>query len=59
MGPYTFARSVPHLSAAPEIPLNAAPGLGAHTREVLEDLLGYEPGEVDQLASDGVVGLPD
>jgi crotonobetainyl-CoA:carnitine CoA-transferase CaiB-like acyl-CoA transferase len=57
VGHYTFARSVPHLSAAPEIPLDAAPALGAHTREVLEGLLGYEPGEVDQMASDGVVGL--
>jgi len=58
VGPYTFARSVPHLSAAPEIPLVAAPVLGAHTREVLEDLLGYEAGEVEMMASDGVVGLP-
>ena len=57
VGPYTFARSVPHLSAAPEIPLEAAPGLGAHTRAVLEDLLGYTPDQVEELASDGVVGL--
>ncbi len=55
VGPYTFARSVPHLSAAPEIPLNAAPALGAHTREVLEELLGYSPSEVDALAEAGVV----
>jgi len=59
VGPFTFARSVPHLSATPEIPLKAAPALGADTREVLEDLLGYAPREVNQLASDGVVGLPD
>jgi crotonobetainyl-CoA:carnitine CoA-transferase CaiB-like acyl-CoA transferase len=57
VGPYTFARSVPHLSAAPEIPLEAAPGLGAHTRTVLEDLLGYTPDQVEELASEGVVGL--
>ena len=55
VGPYTFARSVPHLSAAPEIPLNAAPALGAHTREVLEGMLGYSPSEVDALAGAGVV----
>jgi formyl-CoA transferase len=57
VGPYTFARSVPHLSAAPEIPLRAAPALGAHTREVLEELLGYEGTEVEKLAEAGVVGL--
>jgi crotonobetainyl-CoA:carnitine CoA-transferase CaiB-like acyl-CoA transferase len=59
VGPYTFARSVPHLSEAPEIPLNAAPALGAHTREVLEGLLGYDSGEVDRLAEEGVVQLAD
>jgi crotonobetainyl-CoA:carnitine CoA-transferase CaiB-like acyl-CoA transferase len=57
VGPYTFARTVPHLSAAPEIPLEPAPALGAHTREVLEGLLGYSPQEVDELAGEGVVGI--
>jgi CoA:oxalate CoA-transferase len=57
VGPYTFARSVPHLSTAPEIPLRAAPALGAHTREVLEGLLGYSPSEVDALEGAGVVGV--
>jgi formyl-CoA transferase len=59
VGVYTFARSVPHLSAAPEIPLKAAPALGAHTREVLQDLLEYDEVEVERLASTGVVGLTD
>jgi crotonobetainyl-CoA:carnitine CoA-transferase CaiB-like acyl-CoA transferase len=54
VGTYTFARSVPHLSASPQIPLEAAPGLGAHTREVLEGLLGYRSEEVDQMVLDGV-----
>ncbi len=57
VGPYLFARSVPHLSAAPEIPLDAAPALGANTREVLEGLLGYSAPEVDALAAAGVVGV--
>jgi crotonobetainyl-CoA:carnitine CoA-transferase CaiB-like acyl-CoA transferase len=55
VGRYTFARTVPHLSAAPEIPLNPAPALGAHTREILEGLLGYDSDEVDRLVSEGVV----
>jgi len=58
VGPYTFARTVPHLSAAPEIPLEASPALGAHTREVLEGLLDYSSAEVDALAESGVVGVP-
>jgi formyl-CoA transferase len=58
VGPHFFARSVPHLSSAPEIPLNAAPALGAHTREVLVDLLGFDPAQVDDLASAGVVAVP-
>jgi len=57
VGPYTFARSVPHLSSCPEIPLDAAPALGAHTREILESVLGYAPEEVEDLAAKGVVGV--
>ena len=57
VGPYTFARSVPHLSAAPDIPLNSAPALGAHTREILEGVLGYETERINQLAAEGVVGM--
>ena len=58
VGPYTFARSVPHLSGAPDIPREPSPALGSHTREVLEDVLGYEPGAVDALAQEGVVEVP-
>jgi crotonobetainyl-CoA:carnitine CoA-transferase CaiB-like acyl-CoA transferase len=58
VGPYTFARSVPHLSAAREIPLNAAPALGADTRAVLEGILGYAAEDVDRMAEAGVIGLP-
>ena len=55
VGPYAFARTTPHLSAFPEIPLEPAPALGAHTREVLEGVLGCAPGEVDRLVEEGVV----
>jgi len=57
VGPYTFARTTPHLSAAPEIPLEPAPALGAHTREVLEGILGYSTGEVNGMVEAGVVGV--
>lgn len=55
VGPATFARTVPHLSDAPEIRTEPAPGLGQHTREVLEGLLGYEGATVDELVTAGVV----
>jgi crotonobetainyl-CoA:carnitine CoA-transferase CaiB-like acyl-CoA transferase len=58
VGPYTFARTVPHLSSSPEIPLAAAPALGAHTREILQEgLAGLRPRRVGELATQGVVGL--
>jgi len=57
VGSYTFARTTPHLSASPEIVKQPSPALGQHTREILEGVLGYEPGRVDELAGEGVVGL--
>ncbi len=57
VGPHVFARTVPHLSSCPQIPLEASPALGAHTREILEGLLGYAPREVEELAAEGVVGV--
>jgi crotonobetainyl-CoA:carnitine CoA-transferase CaiB-like acyl-CoA transferase len=57
VGRYAFARTTPHLSAAPEIPLEPSPALGAHTREVLEGILGYSAAEVEDLAGSGVVQI--
>jgi len=57
VGTYTFARSTPHLSAAPEIVNDPSPALGQHTREILEGVLGYSAEEVERLVADAVVGL--
>ncbi len=57
VGTYTFARSTPHLSSAPDIVKQPAPALGQHTREILEGLLGYSREEVDRLAAGQVVGI--
>lgn len=59
VGTQRFARTSPVLSAAPDLPAAAAPALGEHTREVLEDMLGYSSSTVDGLAADGVVQLAD
>jgi formyl-CoA transferase len=58
-GPRKYARSPVHLSAAPEIPTDHAPGLGEHTRRVLLDLLGYGEADIERLASEGVVVIGD
>ncbi len=57
VGTYTFARSTPHLSAAPEIANEPSPALGQHTREILEELLGYSAEGVERLVADNVVGV--
>jgi formyl-CoA transferase len=59
VGPSTFARTTPHLSAAPEIPAEPAPNLGQHTRPILQELLDYSSGEVDELVETGVVSVSD
>lgn len=58
VGEYQFARTPPHLSAAPDLPKQPAPGLGENTREILEQLLGYESDHVDALLDEGVVTEP-
>lgn len=57
VGPFICARTVPHLSSCPEIPLQPSPAVGFHTRELLEGVLGYAATEVEELAASGVVDL--
>ena len=59
VGTYTFARSTPHLSSAPEIAKNPSPALGQDTRVILEETLGYAPDDIERLAADKVVGVCD
>ena len=59
VGSYTFARSTPHLSSAPEIAKQPSPALGRDTRRILEDLLGYTKDQVERLAADKVVQVTD
>ncbi len=57
VGPTTFARTTPHLSAAPDIPTEPAPNLGQHTRSILTELLGYTDTKIDALVATGVVAV--
>ncbi len=59
VGAFKFARTTPHLSTAPELAALPAPNLGQHTRQILTELLGYDPKDVDRLAADGVVQTDD
>jgi crotonobetainyl-CoA:carnitine CoA-transferase CaiB-like acyl-CoA transferase len=43
------------LSKTPGTIRSAAPALGQHTREVLEELLGMQAAEIEALAADGVL----
>ena len=56
VGEIEVARSPLDLSAAPDLPAAAAPGLGEHSRAVLSDVLGYAPDKIDGLIATGAVG---
>lgn len=58
VGEIEVARSPLHLSAAPDLPAAAAPGLGEHSRAVLSDVLGYAPDKIDGLIAAGAVEAP-
>ncbi|MDA8637575.1 CoA transferase [Rhodospirillales bacterium] len=56
VGAYKFARTTPHMSAAPEPPTNPAPELGEHTRDLLKDL-GYAETDIDAMAGADIIGV--
>ena len=53
--PLKLPAIVPKLSETPGATQFPGPGLGAHTRDVLRDLLGYSDADLDGLAQDGVI----
>ena len=56
VGTHTFARSPVFLSEAPDLPKEAPPALGQHTKHVLRDL-GYDDEKIQELVAGDVVGL--
>ena len=40
-----------------DTPIAPAPLLGQHTREILTDLLGYEPARIEVLVREGAIGV--
>lgn len=56
VGAYKFARTTPHMSAAPEPPKNPAPELGEHTQDLLADL-GYAETDIDAMVGADIIGV--
>ena len=59
VGTYRFARTSPMLESNADLPNRPAPALGQHTREILEEMLGYSTADVNALKADGVVETPE
>ncbi|ABL79597.1 Formyl-CoA transferase [Nocardioides sp. JS614] len=59
LGPIAQVGHAQKLHGTPHQITLPPPLLGQHTREVLTDLGGYTPDEIDELARDGVVGVAD
>ena len=55
VGTFGLTRSTPHLSENKQLPANPAPNLGQHSREILQETLGYSTAQVDQLIADEVI----
>jgi crotonobetainyl-CoA:carnitine CoA-transferase CaiB-like acyl-CoA transferase len=56
IGPVRHVASPLRLSRTPVQVLGPAPRLGAHTREVLHEVLGLAPDEIVRLFADGICG---
>ena len=55
----TLAAATPlDFGAVARVPVAPAPSLGAHTDEILRDLLGLSDGEIGRLHDDGIVAGP-
>ncbi|RME49795.1 MAG: CoA transferase [Caldilineae bacterium] len=58
VGTYRFARTPPHLSAAPQLPAEPAPNLGQHTAEIVRSL-GYTADDLAALHAEGVIQVAE
>lgn len=58
-GPVKVLGSPTKSDRSPGVVATTAPALGAHTRAVLGDLLGYSDEKIEALAAEKVIGLPD
>jgi CoA:oxalate CoA-transferase len=59
VGTFGFARSVPMMSSAPDLPTQPSPNLGQHSREILENLLGLSADDVTSLAGQKIIQTDD
>jgi CoA:oxalate CoA-transferase len=55
VGPVRIVGSSLHLSETPGAVRGPAPLLGQHSEEILRDLLGYAPADIEALKRDGVI----
>lgn len=55
IGPVRMAGVVPRFSGTPQKPIEPAPGLGQHNREVYGGLLGLSEARIDELTQSGVL----
>jgi len=55
IGTFGLTRSTPHLSENKQLPTNPAPNLGQHSREILQETLGYSSAQVDTFIGDEVI----
>ena len=59
IGPIRQQAPFPRRVGEPQVAPSGAPRLGEHTRAVLHDLLDLSDAELDRLAAQGIISMPD